>query len=270
MLRVRIISLSMLWAVCSPIKGQAEIIEGNFQSGGHQFQFEGISSFPYPLLKMGTEPLLLITHSSTYWDRNHITWAGIEELVRYFRARSLPLKYLAAIEERSFHNDTALKLANLYFPPGITADDIYPYQGDSHRIITSGQHVVIAGGNFTICACNTARAIIALSEALEPLQIHYAMAAIYEGQMGIQLTLKKISEHLDNASFLRYLQAQYFNDDTLPCKEPSLYSLDRKFSYEIYRSGQWVGRHGQGLTSVVLHFEDGQETLRQLSLKKGH
>lgn len=266
MLRVIFISLSMLWTICNPTQGHAELSEGHFESGGHQFHFEGISNFQYPFLRLGPEPLLLITHSSAYWDRGHVTWAGIEDLVRFFRNRGLPLKYMAAIEERSFNNDTALKLANLYFPPGITSDDIYPYQGDSHRIITVGQHVVIAGGNFTICACNTVRSIIALSEAYEPLHLHFAMDAIYEGRMGVQLTLQQISETLDNASFLRYLKAQYFNDDTLPCKDPSLYALDRQFSYRIYRRGQWIGDQGQGSTKVILHFEDTKETLRQLSL----
>lgn len=208
MLRVIFIILSMLWTICSSIKGHAELSEGNFESGGHQFHFEGISTFQYPFLRLGPEPLLLITHSSVYWDRGHVTWAGIEDLVHFFRDRGLPLKYMAAIEERSFNNDTALKLANLYFPPGITSDDIYPYQGDSHRIITLG---------------------------------------------------------LDNASFLRYLKAQYFNEDTLLCKDPSLYALDRQFSYHIYRQGQWIGDEGQGSTRVILHFEDTKETLRQLS-----
>lgn len=269
MLRVIFISLSMLWTICSPIQSQAELSEGQFESGGHQFHFEGISSFQYPFLRLNAEPLLLITHSSAYWDRNHVTWAAIEELVQFFRTYNFPLKYMAAIEERSFNNDIALKLAHLYFPPGITSEDIYPYQGDSHRIITLGQHVVIAGGNFTICACNTTRSIIALSETQAPLHIHYAMDAIYEAQMGVQLTLQQISDHLDNPSFLRYLKDKYFNDDGLPCKDPSLYALDRQFSYEIYRLGQWVGHYGQGSTTVTLHFENTQETLRQLSDENG-
>ena len=266
MLRVIIISLSCLWTVCLPIQVHAEVIEGKFESGGHQFQYEGLSNLKYPFLRLSDEPLLLITHSSQYWDARHITWPGITLLVSFFRNHNLPLKYMAAIEERGAINDMASKLANLYFPPGVTTQDIYPYQGDSHRIITLGQHIVIAGGNFTICACNTARSAIALSETLKPLHIHYAMDAIYEGQMGVQLKLLEISNRLDDVAFLRYLQDQYFNQDTLPCKEPSLYALDRQFSYEIYRSGKWIGRYGQGLTPVVLHFENSQETLRQLGL----
>ena len=54
-----------------------------------------------------------------------------------------------------------------------------------------------------------------------------------------------------------------------PCKDPSLYALDRQFNYEIYRLGQWVGRYGEGATTVILHFEDSQETLRQLSQEIG-
>ncbi len=273
MLRVIIISLSFLWTIYSPAIAQAELIEGTFESGGHHFHFEGLSNLKYPFLRMTAEPLLLITHASYYWDHGHLTWPGIGVLVNYFRARDLPLKYLAAIEERSLTSDVALKLAQLYFPPGLGAEDIYPYQGDSHRIITLGQHVVIAGGNFTICACNTARSVMALSEGPEPLHIHYAMDAIYEGQMGIQLTLAELSDRLNDANFMAYLKDQYFNpepketdalQDTLPCRDPHLFALDRKFKYLIYRQGHRIGQFGQGETQLILHFESAAETVRQL------
>ena len=133
-------------------------------------------------------------------------------------------------------------------------------------MITTGQHIVIAGGNFTICACSTVRSIIALSESPLPLQIHLAMDAIYEGQKGVLLTLKEISDRLDDDAFLKYLTQDYFNQDTLPCKEPSLFALNRQFSYEIYRSQKLIGRINSGPNLVILHFEDSYETLRQLKL----
>ena len=266
MSRVRIIILSCLLTVYLPTLASAELIKGSFVSAGHQFQFDGLANLKYPFLKINNDLLLLITHSSHFWDAGQITWPGTNLIVNSFRSHNLPLKYLAAIEERVRSSDVAAKLAQTYYPPGISVKDIYPYQGDSHRIITTGQHIVIAGGNFTLCACNTVRSAIALSETHDPLHIHYAMDAIYEGQLGMQMTLLEISNRLDDAAFLRYLQEQYFNADTLPCKQPSLYALDRQFSYEIFRSGKSIGRSGPGLIPVVLHFENTQETLRQLGL----
>ncbi len=266
MLRVIFIRLVFLWTLLAPILGAADLMEGVFESGGNQFYYEGISTFKYPFLKLTPHPTLLITHASHYWDTKHHTWPAIESLVKTFRNQKLPIKYLAAIEERSFVNHVDLKLTGLYFPPGINQDDLYPFQGDSHRMIATGQHLVIAGGNFTICACSTVRSIIALSESPAPLQIHFAMDAIYEGQNGVLLTLKEISERLDDEAFIKYLKLEYFNQDTLPCKEPSLFALHRQFSYEIYRSQKLIGRFNGGPNLVILHFEDSLETLRQLKL----
>lgn len=247
--------------------GQAsELIEGDFESGGHQFHYEGLSNMKYPFLKLQKKPLLLVTHSSIYWDGDHRTWRGTGALVAAFRANNFPVKYLAVIEERSPRVSPELKAQGLYFPPGILAADLYPFQGDSHRIITTGTHVVIAGGNFTICACSTVRSVIALSESPQALNIHYAMDAIYEGEKGVFSTLQEISERMDDPQFFKYLRDQYFNADALPCHQASLKTLNRKFNYDIFRGGRLIGRYGKGATHVILHFRSSAETLNDLDL----
>ena len=266
MLRVIIINLALISTLLSFAVNAGELIEGNFESGGHQFSFEGISNFKYPFLKLNPEPALIVTHASSYWDPMHYTWPAIKILVSSFRKNKLSLKYMAAIEERSQANAADLKAANTYFPPGINSDDLYPFQGDSHRMIATGHHVVIAGGNFTICACGTVRSIIALSEAKGPLNIHYAMDGIYEGEKGKVYTLLEISKRYDDANFLKYLDESYFNEDSLPCKEASLFALDRKFSYEIYRGKKRIGHRGKSKDLVILRFETSSEILKELNL----
>lgn len=241
-----------------------DIVERNFTSGGYQIQVEEMSHFSYPFVTVDADKLLLMTHNSEYWDNKHITWAGTTQLIQYFRSNRLPLYYLADIQDRSQQNSLA-KMTTSYFPPGVEKQDIYPYQGDSHRLVMKGHHVVIAGGNFTICACNTVRSIIALSESKQILNIHYAMNAIYEGRKGRQLTLQNISDELSDQDFLNYLVNEYLTEDTLPCKEPTLKALDRDFTYQIYRDGKWLGQLANGKTVVNLFFASSEQIIRQLS-----
>lgn len=263
MLGVIFIKLVMISTLFGAQAQGAEIVEGSFQSGGKTFTFEGVSTFKYPFLKLEKKPVLLVTHSSFYWDRNHATWPATESLVSGFKKSKLPVKYLAAIEERSDANDTMLKLENKYFPKGISKTDLHPFQGDSHRIVVTGSNVVIAGGNFTICACNTVRSIIALAESVLPLHIHYAMDAIYEGQDGKLLLLQEISSKLNDVEFLNYLVENYFHEDTLPCKEASLFTK-QKFSYDIYRDKKFIGHIGGKDNRVVLSFDTSAGIIQQL------
>ncbi len=269
MLRVIIISLFFISSVLFSTVNAAELIEGVFESGGHKFSFEGVSIFKYPFLVLDKKPTLLVTHSSIYWDQNHATWPGTEALIEAFKKNNLTYKYLAAIEERSTISDAALKSENKYFPGGITVGDLYPFQGDSHRMIATHSDIVISGGNFTICACSTVRSIIALAETTEPLRIHFAMDAIYEGQNGKLLRLSEISDRYNDQEFLNYLRENYFNEDTLPCKEASLFALDRKFSYDVYRNKKFLGHlfsHlGGSDNRVVLDFKSSAEIIQQIS-----
>lgn len=242
------------------IANAGEVVEQVFESGGHQFKVEFMNSFPYPPRVIEQAQLLLVTHNSQYWDNKRITWSGTEQLVKYFTSKGMPYLYMADIQDR------AQKLTPNYFPAGVTEKNIYPFQGDSHRIVMRGTDIVIAGGNFTICACQTARAVIALSENKNRLNVHYAMDAIYEGQLGFQLTLAQISEKLSDEAFIAYLNTEYFNQDTLPCTESMLQALDRKFNYKIYRNGKFLGNIGSLGQTVNLHFSSTQGVIQSLKL----
>lgn len=243
------------------ISSAGEVIEQIFNSGGHKFKVEFMDNFPYPAMTFEQSQLLLITHNSQYWDNQRQTWSGTEELVQYFSSKNLPYLYMADLQDRS------QKLTPNYFPQGVTTDNLYPFQGDSHRIVMRGSDVVIAGGNFTICACQTARSVIALAQTKDVLNVHYAMDAIYEGQLGFQLTLAQISEKLSDAAFVAYLKTDYFNQDTLPCVESMLQALDRKFSYKIYRNNKLIGSIGGEGQAVRLNFSSSRDVVQLLKLK---
>ena len=94
------------------------------------------------------------------------------------------------------------------------------------------------------------------------------MDGIYEGEKGKFYTLLEISKRYDDARFLKYLDESYFNEeDSLPCKEASLFALDRQFSYEIYRGKRRIGHRGNSKDVVLLHFENSFEILENLNLK---
>ncbi len=240
------------------ISSAGEVVEQIFNSGGRSFKVEVMDSFSYPSRVFEQSQLLLVTHNSHYWDNQHQTWSGTEKLVQYFASKNLPYLYMADLQDRS------QKLTANYFPKGVTADNLYPFQGDSHRIVMRGNDVVIAGGNFTICACQTARAVIALSETKGVLNVHYPMDAIYEGQLGFQLTLSQISEKLSDDAFIKYLKTDYFNQDTLPCVESMLQALDRKFNYEIYRNSKLIGKIGSEGQAVRLNFSSSHDVIQTL------
>lgn len=240
------------------ISTAGEVVVQTFNSGGHSFKVEFMDSFPYPAMTIEQSQLLLVTHNSQYWDNHRRTWNGTEELVQYFASKNLPYLYMADLQDRS------QKLTPNYFPKGVTANNLYPFQGDSHRIVMRGNDVVIAGGNFTICACQTARSIIALSENKGVLNVHYAMDAIYEGQLGFQLTLAQISEKLSDEAFIAYLKTDYFNQDTLPCAESLLQALNRKFNYQIYRNNKLIGNIGSVGQAVRLNFSSSHDVVQSL------
>lgn len=247
-------------------KLHAELIEKNFVSEGHVYHVDEMSNFQYPFLTLTENNLLLVVHSSVYWDKDKRTWPATEKLVTLFDEKKFSYRYLAAIDERSNISDQELKLAGKYFPPGVTFSDLFPFQGDSHRIIFKGKNAVIAGGNFTICACEAVRSLIALSVTPnnEKLNIFYPMDAIYEGQKGqFKLLSEVVLELNDNQKFLAYLDDQYFNADTLPCKDPSLISFDRKFNYSIFLNGKEIGKRGNGKTAINLYFDPTEKILQK-------
>lgn len=253
--------LFAVFTFCIQFALAGEVVEKTFVSGGHQFKVEYMDSLPYPQMTVQDPQLLLITHNSKYWDIQKQTWAGTEALIKYFASKNLSYFYMADIQDRG------QKLTPDYFPRGVSTDKLYPFQGDSHRIVMQGSDVVIAGGNFTICACQTARSVIALSESKTQLSIHYAMDAIYEGQQGFQITLSEMSAKLSDVEFMAYLKTDYFNQDTLPCAESLLQALDRKFKYEIYRNNKLIGVVGSLGESVKLNFSTSQEVVDTLKLK---
>lgn len=256
---MKLLALLIIMTVQLSLAG--EVVEQTFNSGGHSFKVEFMDSFLYPNKLIDQSQLLLVTHNSKYWDNQQLTWSGTEELVRYFVGRNLPYLYMADIQDRG------QKLTPNYFPKGVSEKNIYPFQGDSHRIVMRGNDIVIAGGNFTICACQTARSAIALSESKAVLNVHYAMDAIYEGQLGFQLTLAQISEKLSDDEFMSYLKTDYFNQDTLPCAESMLQALDRKFNYQIYRNNRLIGKVGSDGQTVILNFSSSKSVIESLMLK---
>lgn len=236
----------------------ADFISTEFTSGGHSFRADGLTNFKYPFITIHEDNLLLVTHASTYWDNQKVTWAGISPLVKFFKQKNLPLKYLISIHEKSFQSA-------LTFPDDILQDDFHPFQGDSHRIVHRGKNFVLTGGNFTICACNAARSIIALSETRETLNVYFALDGIYEGQRGVTRTLMDISKEKDDAGFMKYLRDAFFNTDGLPCKDPSLFANDRSFAYQIYRNGKFIGSYGKGITPVKFFFNSSHEIIKKLN-----
>ncbi|MFP5385273.1 MAG: hypothetical protein ACLGHN_04295 [Bacteriovoracia bacterium] len=241
---------------------KAEFIEIEYTSGGHQIRLEGLSNFKYPLVSVEEDKLLLVTHASKYWDTQGMTWKGISPLIRYFNENHLPLKTLVSIHEKAIYQNAEDQ--DSYFPNGTSVESFHPFQGDSHRIVFKGRNVVVAGGNFTICACNALRSVIAHSETKETLNVFLPLDGIYEGQGGRLRTLHEISNENDDRKFLQYLIEDFFNADGLPCKEPSLYSLDRSFTYRIFRKGKFIGRFGEGKTLVRIYFEGSDQIIRKL------
>lgn len=235
-----------------------EIVEENFVTGNYHFSVEVMSNLPYPFVSVETKKVLLITHNSAYWDNNKITWSGTEKLVQHFKTINQPYYYLADIVDRSQSSNPQ------YFPRGISAKNLYPYQGDSHRIVFQGSDAVIAGGNFTICACQTARSLIGLSQNQDTLNIYYVVDAIYEGHSGGAVTLEKLTAAMSDAELLDYLTKNYFNEDTLPCPESFFKALDRSFKYQIYRNNKFIGNFGQGKTPVSLHFLSSEAVILRL------
>ena len=250
----------LLLLLLMTVQVRADIIQDEFISGGRRFRSEGLSQFKYPFVDVNSHNLLLVTHASRYWDKNAVTWKGIVPLINIFRAKKAPIKYLMSVHERVMQRDDLN-----YYPEGIIAPHFHPFQGDSHRIIFKGRNVVVSGGNFTICACNAARSIIALSESSETLRIYFPLDGMYEGEKGAFRSMDSISGRYKNADFIQYLKNEFFNEDTLPCKEPSLFALDRKFNYKIYRHGKLLAHLGDGETEVELYFDKSQKIIQDLT-----
>lgn len=236
----------------------SSFFETEFTSGGHKFKAEGMSNFKYPFVVIPDQHLLLVTHASTYWDSNKLTWSGITPLIEYFRSRNLPLKYLVSVHEKASTSSES-------YPSGIRVQDLHPFQGDSHRIVLQGESLVMTGGNFTICACNATRSIIALSESQGTLNIYFVMDGIYEGEGGVTKTLLDISAEKNHQEFMNYLMDSFFNRDGLPCKEATLFALDRTFRYEIHRHQKRIGHYGSGKNLVKMHFITATQVLSILS-----
>lgn len=253
--------------------GAAHAIDDlEFTSGGHRLVVSVHERFPYPWLTLDQESALLVTHDSHFWDERELTWPAISQLTGYFAERGLPKKFMATIEERSTAK-LAERLAQGYFPPGVEREDIFPFQGDSHRIVFRGKNLVAAGGNFTICACNTVRSALLLSEPkLGPLTIWFAMDAMYENPSptGWNLaketkTLLSISDLMSDGQFLQYLKTDFLSDDGLPCQINFMSSKDRSFRYAVVRNGKHLGQIGNGKELVTLNFDSARRVLRQIS-----
>ena len=241
---------------------KAEFISLEYSSGGHQFRLEGLSNLKYPVVTVNEDKLLLVTHASKYWDPERVTWKGISPLISYFNHKRLPYKTLVSIQEKGIFHSSDDKFS--YFPGGTLESSLHPFQGDSHRIVFRGRNVIVAGGNFTICACNALRSVIAHSETQEALNVFLPLDGIYEGQSGKTRTLLAISNENDEKSFLHYLVNEFFNVDGLPCKEPGLYALDRSFSYRLYRKGKFIGKYGEGKSLVKIYFEESDKIIKTL------
>jgi hypothetical protein len=248
----------LLFLLLGSCLAHASLSTREFVSGGSRFRSEEGSNFKYPFWYINEDKLLLITHSSIYWDQNKRTWEGIKLLADHFQDHSM--RYLVSSQER------AVSLASNapFYPPGVNDEDLYPFQGDSHRIVTRGDQLVIAGGNFTICACNAARSAIALSETVESLNVYFPLDAVYEGELGTLKTLEEISERYTDHGFMKYLRENFFNSDGLPCKEATLFAIDKKFSFTVFRQGRLIGTFGKGSDSVILHFDKTAEVIKKL------
>lgn len=245
-----------LWSLLA----HADISVREFVSGGFRFRAEEGRKLQYPFWYSHDEELLLITHSSIYWDQNKRTWKGARLLIDHFQSRGQKMRYLVAIQERALSLNSGVD----FFPTGVTAKDLHPFQGDSHRIVARGNTLVIAGGNFTICACNAARSAIALAESNGALNVYFPLDAVYEGEAGTLKTLEEISERYNDRGFMQYLKKYFFNEDGLPCKEASLFAIDKKFSFTIYRHGRKIGSLGKSSTEVILHFDSSAEVIEKL------
>lgn len=241
---------------------KAEFVSLEYSSGGHRFRLEGFSKFKYPMVTVEEDKLLLVTHASTYWDPEGITHKGITPLINYFNQNRLPYKTLVSIQEKGIYHSSPVHIA--YFPEGTLESSLHPFQGDSHRIVMRGRNVVVAGGNFTICACNAIRSVIAHSESGDVLNVFLPLDGIYEGQSGRIRTLLDISNENDGKSFLQYLIKDFFNSDGLPCKEPGLFALERSFSNHLYRKGKFIGKYGKGKSLVRFYFEESDKIIRTL------
>jgi hypothetical protein len=239
----------------------AEIVEFEFTSGGHSFKAEGLSNMKYPWSTVENENFLMVTHASTYWDKEKETWKGIDSLVQFFKEKNYPYKYLATVHELAMEK---ARPDEVTFPPGLTRSDVHPFQGDSHRIVLKGKNIVSAGGNFTICACNATRSALALSQTKGEINVFFPLDAVYEGEKGKFRTLAEISARYQDKDFITYLGEEFFHVDTLPCKQPTLYALDRTFRYKIYRSGKFIGTYGAGKTPVKMHFDSSENVIRSL------
>ena len=133
----------------------------------------------------------------------------------------------------------------------------------------SGQHVSILGGNFTECACNAVRSLIAFSN--KNLTIEFRTDAIYEindpsvlttDQLATvptssirSRTLAQLMTRMSDEMFMDFLRRDFIAPDGLPCPEftPAAVSRAGSYHYAVFRAGRFLGQIGD--RGREIHFD---------------
>ena len=223
-----------------------------------------LNDFEYPFVAVTSPAFALVVHASPFWEPVSWIQADLNAAINEVKRSSVPVVVMASREERA-----APQFLN--FVTTISPTRILPYEGDSHRITFTGQKVMILGGNFTECACDAVRSLIAFSNG--PLKVEFLSRAIYEiadpttisRDRLDQLPASRIRSRrladvlsiMSDQELLDYLKADYIAPDGLPCpdfKTPFV-TRSQNYRYDVFRRGRHIGHIGDFGRAIELRFD---------------
>ncbi|HXH29855.1 MAG TPA: hypothetical protein VNJ01_03515 [Bacteriovoracaceae bacterium] len=121
---------------------------------------------------------VIISHATRKWDEDDSSRAGVQALARF--ANLFRITSLAAVHEGA---TTDPREAGDYFVSQKDVNHVYVSGAGQHKIrYVQARNIFIAGGNLTLCLCETIRDIVrgARIPRQRPLNLYLVQDAIYD------------------------------------------------------------------------------------------
>lgn len=194
---------------------------------------------------------LIVTHASNYWDPEHLVRAPINNLIRSFKERNLPVFGLISEPLTQVEADPSS------FPDLFNQIRLAKSWGGEHSFGDGIDTFVMTGGNLLACSCKSIRSILEQSSSQHTKQFYLVMDALYEygSNSVVPWEISQYKKRIDQLSllmsdedFMRFVKKDYqcrnYKGETWP-----------EGKYLVYRHGKFLGEFGSGTRVVHFRFE---------------
>lgn len=201
-------------------------------------------------------PVLFVTHSSMYWDKNLRFRDAIEGIVRDARAANFRIVDNEDLAGEpgltTYGDDSPLEhpLPENWSVGGLQPNERNQSSAGEHQVVGAARRLVVTGGNLSACLCRTIRdALISTASLEEVPTLVVATDAVYEGPRRLSEMMATMNDEI----FLKHLSLLFLNPQT-----GGLCKVDHQgpnFQLEIRREEVVVARYGQpGSRPAVIDF----------------